>query len=249
MINLGFLTEGKLAAIFIKTFSWGLPTGQSFYFINSAHQVFWHYHHRAISSLLVLFLNLIWEGTCIGFFVDLILQCQMPRTTPCLLSHRSHPISRHLIFAHEFKIFVKTTSVFEKFQVIQFWLPRPEYPPPWEEYPGGPDYPPPGPDNPAGVSARYIKGAGWAALWAVPTLTPLVSPATAASPPPPPELRPSPWPDFAGGCSPPSWEGFHQADFAMDAGIFLSLGCDFTLAYSWCLALYLLFFSVINHGV
>jgi hypothetical protein len=34
--NLGFITEGKLAAIFIKTFSWGFPTGRSFYFINSA---------------------------------------------------------------------------------------------------------------------------------------------------------------------------------------------------------------------
>jgi hypothetical protein len=31
-----FLTEGKLAAIFIKTFSWGFPTGQLIYFINSA---------------------------------------------------------------------------------------------------------------------------------------------------------------------------------------------------------------------
>jgi hypothetical protein len=31
-----FLTEGKLAAIFIKTFSWGFPTGRLFYFINSA---------------------------------------------------------------------------------------------------------------------------------------------------------------------------------------------------------------------
>jgi hypothetical protein len=28
--NLGFITEGKLAAIFIKTFSWGFPTSQSF---------------------------------------------------------------------------------------------------------------------------------------------------------------------------------------------------------------------------
>jgi hypothetical protein len=27
--NLGFITEGKLAAIFIKTFSWGFPTGWS----------------------------------------------------------------------------------------------------------------------------------------------------------------------------------------------------------------------------
>jgi hypothetical protein len=34
--NLGFMTEGKLAAIFIKTFSWGFPTGRLFYFINSA---------------------------------------------------------------------------------------------------------------------------------------------------------------------------------------------------------------------
>jgi hypothetical protein len=33
---LGFLTEGKLVAIFIKTFSWGFPTGRSFYFVNSA---------------------------------------------------------------------------------------------------------------------------------------------------------------------------------------------------------------------
>jgi hypothetical protein len=33
---LGFITKGKLAAIFIKTFSWGFPTGRSFYFINSA---------------------------------------------------------------------------------------------------------------------------------------------------------------------------------------------------------------------
>jgi hypothetical protein len=28
--NLGFITEGKLAAIFIKTISWGFPTGRSF---------------------------------------------------------------------------------------------------------------------------------------------------------------------------------------------------------------------------
>jgi hypothetical protein len=33
--NFGFITEGKLAAIFIKTFSWGFPTGRHFYFINS----------------------------------------------------------------------------------------------------------------------------------------------------------------------------------------------------------------------
>jgi hypothetical protein len=72
---------------------------------------------------LVLFLNLIWEGTCIGFFIDLFLQCQVPRTTPCLLSHLSHPISRHLIFAHEFKFFIKTTSVFENFKVFSSGFP------------------------------------------------------------------------------------------------------------------------------
>jgi hypothetical protein len=44
-----FLTEGKLAAIFIKTFSWGFPTGRSFYFINKRQQAFWHHHHRAIT--------------------------------------------------------------------------------------------------------------------------------------------------------------------------------------------------------
>jgi hypothetical protein len=56
-------------------------------------------------------------------FVDLLLQCQVPRTTPCLLSHLSHPISRHLIFAHEFKFFVKTTSVFENFKVFSSGFP------------------------------------------------------------------------------------------------------------------------------
>jgi hypothetical protein len=47
MINLGFLIEGKLAAIFIKTFSWGLPTGRSF---ATSQQVFRHHHHRAINN-------------------------------------------------------------------------------------------------------------------------------------------------------------------------------------------------------
>jgi hypothetical protein len=42
-----FLTEGKLAAIFITTFSWGFPTGQSF---TTSQQVFWHHHHRAINK-------------------------------------------------------------------------------------------------------------------------------------------------------------------------------------------------------
>jgi hypothetical protein len=37
--NLGFITEEKLAAIFIKTFSWGFQTGRSFllhHHVNSA---------------------------------------------------------------------------------------------------------------------------------------------------------------------------------------------------------------------
>jgi hypothetical protein len=45
--NLGFITEGKLAAIFIKTFSWDFPTGRSF---TTRNQVFWHHHHRAINK-------------------------------------------------------------------------------------------------------------------------------------------------------------------------------------------------------
>jgi hypothetical protein len=50
MINLGFLSERKLAAIFIKTFSWGVPTGRSIYFINKHQQPFWHHHHRATNK-------------------------------------------------------------------------------------------------------------------------------------------------------------------------------------------------------
>jgi hypothetical protein len=44
-LNLGFLTEGKLAAIFIKTFSWSFSTGRS---LNTSQQDFWHNHHCAI---------------------------------------------------------------------------------------------------------------------------------------------------------------------------------------------------------
>jgi hypothetical protein len=43
---LGFITEGKLAAIFIKP-----SLGRSFYFINKRNQVFWHHHHRTIILL------------------------------------------------------------------------------------------------------------------------------------------------------------------------------------------------------
>jgi hypothetical protein len=62
--NLGFITEGKLAAIFIKTFSWGFSTGRSFTthsHVNLAPEVFCrrcrvlkkklsHHHHRAINK-------------------------------------------------------------------------------------------------------------------------------------------------------------------------------------------------------
>jgi hypothetical protein len=44
---LGFITEVKLAAIFIKTFSWGFPTGRSF---TTSQQVFWH--HQMQTSFL-----------------------------------------------------------------------------------------------------------------------------------------------------------------------------------------------------
>jgi hypothetical protein len=45
-----FLTEGKLAVVFIKTFSWGFPTGRSF---TTSQQVFGHHHHRAIIVLII----------------------------------------------------------------------------------------------------------------------------------------------------------------------------------------------------
>jgi hypothetical protein len=122
----------------------------------------------------------------------------------------------------------------KNFEWIKFWPSRPEYPPPWAEYPVGPDYP--------GHSGRIIrpggdwvyKGQGRAALGQfLPYPVQRFPAAAAAFLSPPPELRPPPWPDFAGGCSPPPLEGIHEADFTMDAGILLSLGCDFTLAYAW----------------
>jgi hypothetical protein len=48
------------------------------------------------------------------------LQCQVPRTTPCLLSHLSHPISKHLLYAHEFIFLSKKNFCFWKFGVDQF---------------------------------------------------------------------------------------------------------------------------------
>jgi hypothetical protein len=69
-INLGFLTEGKLASIFIKTFSWGFPTGRSF---TTSQQVFWHHHHRAITSFLASLPGRRLEDFCEGSFRTHIL--------------------------------------------------------------------------------------------------------------------------------------------------------------------------------
>jgi hypothetical protein len=142
---------------------------------------------------------LIWEGTCIGFFIDLLLQCQVPRTTPCLLSHLSHPISRHLIFAHEFKFSIKTTSIFEKFPSFCVLALQAGISAPRAEYSGGPDYP-----GHSGWIIRpgigwLFKGRGQAALGQFlphPVLRLPAAATTLSSPPPGP--RPSPWPDFAG---------------------------------------------------
>jgi hypothetical protein len=46
--NVGFITEGKLAAIFINLLL-GFPTGRSFTSSTTCQQVFWHHHHRAIN--------------------------------------------------------------------------------------------------------------------------------------------------------------------------------------------------------
>jgi hypothetical protein len=54
--NLGFITERKLATIFIKTFSWGFPTGWLF---TTRNQVFWHHHHRTISGIVGSYHNLL----------------------------------------------------------------------------------------------------------------------------------------------------------------------------------------------
>jgi hypothetical protein len=105
---------------------WLRPPTSSFRRVDFLHILF----EVLVLTLLVLFLNLIWEGTCTGFFVDLFLQCQVPRTTPCLLSHLSHPFSRHLIYAHEFIFLSKITSVFEYFEWSIFWLPGQNIRPP-----------------------------------------------------------------------------------------------------------------------
>jgi hypothetical protein len=68
-----FLTEGKLAAIFIKTFSWGFPTGRSFYFINKRQQAFWHHHHRAINKFSGAIAGKEWKTSARGVFRTHIL--------------------------------------------------------------------------------------------------------------------------------------------------------------------------------
>jgi hypothetical protein len=49
--NLGFITKGKLAAIFIKP-SLGVSNWPVIYFINYTPTIFWHHHHRAINPQL-----------------------------------------------------------------------------------------------------------------------------------------------------------------------------------------------------
>jgi hypothetical protein len=48
--NLGFITEGKLVAIFIKPSLGVFQLAGHFYFINKCQQVFWHHLHRAINK-------------------------------------------------------------------------------------------------------------------------------------------------------------------------------------------------------
>jgi hypothetical protein len=69
-INLGFLTEGKLAAIFIKTFSWGSPTIRS---ITTSQQVSWHHHHRAINKFSGAVAGEEWKTSARGVFRTHIL--------------------------------------------------------------------------------------------------------------------------------------------------------------------------------
>jgi hypothetical protein len=45
--NLGFITEGKLAAIFIKPSLW-VSNWSVTISSTTRQQVFWHHHHRAI---------------------------------------------------------------------------------------------------------------------------------------------------------------------------------------------------------
>jgi hypothetical protein len=80
--NLGFITEGKLADIFIKTFSWGFPTGWSFTtysHVNLAPEVFCrrcrvlkkklsHHHHRAINKFFGAVVGEEKEDFCKGSF-------------------------------------------------------------------------------------------------------------------------------------------------------------------------------------
>jgi hypothetical protein len=55
--NLGFITEGKLAATFIKP-SLGVSNWPVITSSTTRQQVFWHHHHRAITLLRFLFLYL-----------------------------------------------------------------------------------------------------------------------------------------------------------------------------------------------
>jgi hypothetical protein len=60
-----FLTEGKLAAIFIKTFSWGLPTGRSF---TTSQQVSWHHQLGLINKFSGAVAREEWKTSVRGVF-------------------------------------------------------------------------------------------------------------------------------------------------------------------------------------
>jgi hypothetical protein len=140
-----------------------------------------HYTHTwrprpLTSSLKSLFIaNFIWDYLdsflpCVvcdmgrhlcWFFTDFswLLQHQVPRTTPCLLSILSPHISKPLFYAHKFKFLSKKEFYF--IENVKFWpsgVLGQNIRPPWAEYPGRPDYP--GqirPDYPACMATTYIR--------------------------------------------------------------------------------------------
>jgi hypothetical protein len=83
--NLGFKTEGKLAAIFIKTFSWGFPTGRSFLLHQQTstrpHQVFWRRCRGGRRLLQGEFLH-VHPLLCFKFCFYFIFTCIVLSKTP-----------------------------------------------------------------------------------------------------------------------------------------------------------------------
>jgi hypothetical protein len=112
---------------------WPRPPTSSFRRVDSLQILFESYWAFSLLSLC-----LIWEGTCIGFSDDfLFLQCQVPRTTPCLLSILSPPISKHLFYAHKFKFSSKRNSVLSKIVRFGSLVFQAGISAPWAEYLGG----------------------------------------------------------------------------------------------------------------